>query len=343
MEGAPAKSTEPRSFRHLSKVQQWGRVPYALIDQGTVANLREGACRVLIVLCAHCDEKFECDPGVRRIAALAGMLTGSVSRSLQELIDHGVLEREWGGKGRSAKYRLRATVHRSANACPSDRSPNSEQKQPHGVHPSANATESQAFTLEDESVHPATQKRSPRSEQNMLNRRRNSITADADDKPLTESERPSTAKPKVRRVLDDAGIHGPKRQEIEAIDGIELVVAQMWNEVKTRPAHNHAGLLIRVIENEAAERIAKHLRKRTEREGRIPAVAASADEIAARREAESTAWRVLRTVENFDELALLARDRATPAERRAWGDRPPDQCLDLAIAMAKLARARRTG
>ncbi|MEM7575905.1 MAG: hypothetical protein AAF328_00395 [Planctomycetota bacterium] len=163
----------------------------------------------------------------------------------------------------------------------------------------------------------------------------------AADSRLNKSER--DARERVEAVLDEAGVGATKRASILAIDGIELVMPELWSDVKVRPARNHAGLLVRVIEDEAAERIAKHRRKRAEREARIPAVAASAEEIASRREAEATAWRVLRTVENFDELALLARDRATPAERGAWGDRPPDQCLDLAIAMAKLARARCTG
>lgn len=135
---------------------QFGRVPYDIIDAGLIADTKPAATAVYLVLLAHVDENWTARVGMRRLAKLAGVMLGSVSRSVAQLRDAGLIETEPAGKGHPWLYKI-------STAPPGHRSPVRERPT---VHRGVNGSEGDRSPVGVATVHPPAQNRSPTGERN---------------------------------------------------------------------------------------------------------------------------------------------------------------------------------
>jgi len=87
---------------------QFGRVPYAVIDDGAVARMSGGEAKVMLVLCGHVNgQSCEARPTRPRIAKLTGMTERGVEKCIRGLEHAAVLEVHAGrGQGHASIYHI---------------------------------------------------------------------------------------------------------------------------------------------------------------------------------------------------------------------------------------------
>lgn len=94
----------------------YGRVPFEAICTGAIRSLDCTAAKIYIVLCAHTNADWTSRPSIKRLAALAGCSSRTVSRAIQRLEAARlvVVQRPRGGH-RASRYLLVSSPFSSAS------------------------------------------------------------------------------------------------------------------------------------------------------------------------------------------------------------------------------------
>ncbi len=182
---------------------QFGRVPYGMIDAGLIADLKPAAAKVYLVLLAHADQEWRARVGMRRMAKLAGVMVGSVSRSVAQLRSAGLIDTNRVSNGQAMTYWITTASGR-------DRSPVGERL---SVHSTVNGHNTDRSPTSDPTVHPRDQNRSPGRERNRgteIEQQQSSNAAAGNDDPPCP----------IRRALIAAGVGDPARSELAELPGI---------------------------------------------------------------------------------------------------------------------------
>ena len=136
----------------------------------------------------------------------------------------------------------------------------------------------------------------------------------------------------VTEVLDAAGIHdADKRAQIASIDGIELVIIDLWRKASRRGIENPAGMLIRLIDTDAQSAIRVTRRDIAEKHRRAQAVRDTEAAEQEERQQKQQEWdRISRWAARLDDQTRKTlRDRAIanadPWKQGRWSDYPPGQ------------------
>ena len=213
----------------MSRDIQFGRIPYAIVDDGLLAELKPAACKVLVVIAAHANADYRASLGMRRIGRLAGIELGSVSRSVKELVAASLLNASASGRGHPMQYEILVP---SPTKC----SPTSEHPMDISVGAGVNAAEGECSPSRGGSVHPVAQKCSPGSERNRKNREDKQTDCCSD----------------VFSCLQKVGVKGRALERLARLDGLTaLDVTSVLKRAKAKANNpdNPVGLLIKMLDN----------------------------------------------------------------------------------------------
>lgn len=323
---------------------QFGRVPFAPINGGAVRDMKGADAMVYLVLCAHSNADGLASVGVRRMADLTDLETGSVSRATQRLVAAGSLKVVTARRGIRTTYQIVRTVHPSVNSDVAT----SAHTTVNGssllrVHPSVNGGVGECSPVGYGGVHPrrlkvfTSQPKSVHPTVNVTERteKQSSRTSAAAGRAHNQEEREPSRD--VIAELTGAGVGEPKRSELARLPGItpELVRA-----ARRDLAERGKGTGALVLEIEArAEKAAA-----TETKRRVKAEAAASRESQQRDDrdrleadkAKVDRWLDALPAEETARLRALAIEQATPFVRGQWAKSNGTLSYHLKFEMRRL-------
>lgn len=228
------------SAMSVEKPIQFGRIPFSVVSSGMLASLKPAATKIYMVIAAHANAQWQAKLGMRRIAELAGIELGSVSRSVRQLVDAGLLETGAARNGQAFVYRLLIPET-------SERSLEGERLGDMSVHPPVNGTKADRSLVSSSTVHQRVENRSPISEQNRGNINEQQQAASEDE---------------LGQALRIAGIGEPKLSELALMPGLTPALVRsksLW----CKERHKGTGVLIQELQT-AAEQSAVYQQRTVE-------------------------------------------------------------------------------
>ena len=226
--------TDDRRSTKRKGSEQFGRLPYAMIDAGLYAGMKRAEALTLIAIAGHVKKKdWTAWPSIPRIARLAGLSTRSVERAIVSLEAKGLMTYERGG-GREHPniYQLTTNPDDSVGVS-DDQTPASPSPRPRQTGTETPASQS----LNPGTATPGEQKENIKQQQNRDAAAESSPTQDTDSA--------------VVKLLTSEGIGEPKRSEIASMPGMTVAAVRACWKKEGIGSSARQGMRVRAIENHA--------------------------------------------------------------------------------------------
>ena len=314
----------------------FGRIPYAAITSGRLAELAGAELKVYVAMAGHANKDYFAHPGDALIARQMNLDLRTVERAKRILIREHLIRRVGAGGGRSRKagYVLVTNPDELAGVSDTD-NPGGAVQQPRPPHPET----------------PAVSSRNPGDAVRMNRENRpttDSISADRADVGDEEGRGPVataalTDGHAVHAELARLGVTEPKRSELAAMPGLTVGIVRELAK-RTGKAANPAGLLVAMLEREGPAMAAKargaataRERMATVSEARIAADEAQAARVAREREERHQLIAGLDAGQLARYVERVLQD-ATPTQRRRWTAADPLKNHTLGVRVVELVK-----